>query len=64
MVQAGSYMLFTPEFLETERRARGEHAFKRAYFGVPGAGWVRLKTRGGPPPAAAAKFGWGAFVKG
>jgi len=34
--------LFTPEFLETERRALGEHAFKREYFGVPGGSEASL----------------------
>jgi hypothetical protein len=29
--------LFTPEFLESERRALGDHALKREYCGVPGA---------------------------
>jgi Terminase large subunit, T4likevirus-type, N-terminal len=30
--------LFTNEFLEQERRALGEHDFKREYLGVPGGG--------------------------
>jgi hypothetical protein len=34
--------LFTPEFLETERRALGEHAFKREYYGVPGGSEASL----------------------
>jgi hypothetical protein len=34
--------LFTPEFLESERRALGEHAFKREYFGVPGGSETSL----------------------
>jgi hypothetical protein len=34
--------LFTPEFLETERRALGEHAFKREYCGVPGGSEASL----------------------
>jgi len=34
--------LFTPEFLEAERRALGEHAFKREYFGVPGGSEASL----------------------
>ena len=28
--------LFAPGFLEQERRALGEHAFKREYLGIPG----------------------------
>jgi hypothetical protein len=28
--------LFTPEFLEEERRALGEHVFNREYLGIPG----------------------------
>ena len=28
--------LFKPEFLESERRALGEHVFKREYLGIPG----------------------------
>jgi hypothetical protein len=34
--------LFTPEFLEQERRALGEHAFKREYFGIPGGSEASL----------------------
>jgi Terminase large subunit, T4likevirus-type, N-terminal len=34
--------LFTPEFLEQERRALGEHAFKREYCGVPGGSEASL----------------------
>ena len=34
--------LFTPEFLEAERRALGEHAFKREYCGVPGGSEASL----------------------
>jgi hypothetical protein len=31
-------VLFSPEFLEQERRALGEHAFNREYLGIPGGG--------------------------
>jgi hypothetical protein len=49
--------LFTAEFLEQERRALGEHAFRREYFGVPGGSeaslfpWelYDLATRSGAP---------------
>ena len=34
--------LFTPEFLEAERRALGQHAFKREYCGVPGGSEASL----------------------
>jgi len=34
--------LFTPEFLEQERRAMGDHAFKREYCGVPGGSEASL----------------------
>jgi Terminase large subunit, T4likevirus-type, N-terminal len=34
--------LFTADFLETERRALGEHAFKREYYGVPGGSEASL----------------------
>jgi hypothetical protein len=34
--------LFTAEFLEQERRALGEHAFRREYFGVPGGSEASL----------------------
>jgi hypothetical protein len=30
--------LFTAEFLDQERRALGEHDFKREYLGIPGGG--------------------------
>jgi hypothetical protein len=29
---------FTPEFLEKERRALGDHAFQREYYGIPQGG--------------------------
>jgi hypothetical protein len=38
----GDDTLFTSEFLETERRALGEHAFKREYCGVPGGSEASL----------------------
>jgi hypothetical protein len=34
--------LFTPEFLESERRSLGDHAFKREYCGVPGGSEATL----------------------
>lgn len=36
--------LFTPDFLEQERRALGNHAFNREYLGMPGGGEGRLFT--------------------
>jgi hypothetical protein len=36
--------LFSPEFLERERRALGEHAFLREYYGIPMGSGASLFT--------------------